>query len=100
MKHLRMFLANLISRDTESTVCLTQLPCLAGERKLPAATQIPQEQERNQGKVVVHTDLHLADVSAYVMQFLAFDVPCSFISASHVPALRLAGTVSSGFLHH
>ncbi len=99
MKHLRMFLANWISYDTESTMCLIQLPCLADERMMPAATQIPQQQERNQGKVL-HTDLHLADVSACVMQTSAFDVSCSFISASDVHTLRLAGSVWSGLLHY
>ena len=56
MKHLRMFLANSISCD------LIQLPCFADERMLPAATQIPQQQERNQGKVV-HTDSTFQHVS-------------------------------------
>ena len=57
MKHLRMFIANSILYDAESSACPTQLPSLADERILPAATQ---QQERDQGKVVVHTyTLHM-----------------------------------------
>ncbi len=80
---------------TETSACLTLLPSLADERILPAATQ---RQERDQGKV--HTDLHLAYGSACIMLTPAFDIPCTLTSASHMPALRFAGTVCSGLLHH
>ncbi len=71
VKHLCIFLASPTSHDTELTMCLTQLPCLAGERVLSAASEISQ-QEGTQGKVVAHTVIHLEDLSAYVMQTSAF----------------------------
>ncbi len=88
--------ASCILDPTGSSACPTQLPSLADDRISPAAIQ---QQERDQGKV--RTDLrNTLHTVQHVMLRSAFVIPCSFISASHMPALRFAALFALGLLVH